>query len=104
MPSMVSAERVRSRISACQPCSTSSFKKMVEVSLARRARSGKTLGASGLETSGLPVVGGGTALMFMPLGQPLLHPGCAVDHFPLTNCCRDLCEILHILGGIGAEK
>jgi hypothetical protein len=30
MPSMVSAERMRSRISACQPCEISSFMNMMK--------------------------------------------------------------------------
>src|SRR5215472_17485566 len=77
MPSMVKAERVRSRISACQPWITSSFRKMVEVTLGRRARSGVTFGDAGSneprpEIVELSVVCAGTVLISAPSCSPLL--------------------------------
>src|SRR5215471_3192383 len=92
MPSMVKAERVRSRISACQPWITSSFRKMVEVTLGWRARSGVTFGDAGSneprpEIVELSVVCVGTVL----ISAPLVFTATRYEYRP-NQCAREAAD------------
>src|SRR5436305_4372150 len=100
MPSMVSAERVRSRMSACQPCEMSSFRNISNFSAADLRGFARIKSRSILKEicpcSSAPIRGQPNSLN-LNIARPGVHPQCwsAAVHFAVDGFVRISDSPLH---------